>query len=45
MENDLKKLITDLLETITDTDLLDLVHKLLLESVQEVQEVAMNLFI
>ena len=45
MENDLKKLITDLLETITDTDLLDLVHKILLESVQEVQEVAMNLFI
>ena len=45
MENDLKKLITDLLETITDTDLLDLVHKILLESLQEVQEVAMNLFI
>ena len=45
MEDDLKKLITDLLETITDTDLLDLVHKLLLESVQEVQEIATNLLI
>lgn len=34
MENDLKTLITELLETIADTDLLDLVYKILLESLQ-----------
>ena len=45
MEDDLKKLITDLLENINDTELLDLIYKLLLESMQEVQEIAMNLFI
>ena len=34
MENELKVLITELLETIADTDLLDLVYKILLESLQ-----------
>lgn len=43
MEAELKKLITDLLETITDADLLDLIYKLLLESMQEVQEIAMSI--
>lgn len=38
MENELKKLITELLEGVTDTDLLDLIYKLLLESAQVVQE-------
>ena len=32
MENELKELITELLGAVTDTDLLDLVYKLLLES-------------
>lgn len=39
MDNELKKSITDLLEIVTDTDLLDLVYKVLLESTQVVQEV------
>lgn len=34
MENDLKKLISELLETITDSDLLDLLYKILLELMQ-----------
>lgn len=38
MENDLKKLIVDLLDTISDADLLDLVYKVLLESTKTSQE-------
>lgn len=37
MEHDLKKLIVDLLDTISDADLLDLVYKVLLESVEAPQ--------
>lgn len=33
MENDMIDLITELLSAVTDTDLLDLVYKLLLESI------------
>ena len=43
MEDDLKKLIADLLENINDTELLDLIYKILLESMQEVQEIAMSI--
>lgn len=32
MENDLRKIITELLEAVTDADLLDLIYKILLES-------------
>ena len=32
MENELKSLIVELLDKITDTDLLDLIYKILLES-------------
>ena len=38
MEHDLKKLIVDLLDNISDADLLDLVYKVLLESVEAPQE-------
>ena len=34
MENELKILITELLDAVTDTDLLDLIYKILLESIQ-----------
>ena len=37
MEHDLKKLIVDLLDTISDADLLDLVYKVLLESINASQ--------
>lgn len=37
MEHDLKKLIVDLLDTVNDTDLLDLVYKVLLESINASQ--------
>ena len=37
MENELKKVIAELLESVTDTDLLDLICKLLLESLEAVQ--------
>lgn len=39
MENELKKLIIDALENITDTDLLDLIYKLLIDSIQEAPSV------
>ena len=35
MENELRVLITELLEAVTDTDLLDLVYKILLNSITE----------
>lgn len=38
MEHDLKKLIVDLLASVNDTDLLDLVYKVLLESTKTSQE-------
>lgn len=34
MENELRKIITELLDAVTDTDLLDLVYKMLLDSIQ-----------
>ena len=34
MEQDMRNLITELLDTVTDADLLDLVYKILLESTQ-----------
>ena len=37
MEHDLKKLIVDLLASVNDTDLLDLVYKVLLESINASQ--------
>ena len=37
MENELKKVIAELLESVTDTDLLDLICKLLLESLEAVR--------
>lgn len=33
MENELRKIITELLEVVTDADLLDLIYKILLESI------------
>lgn len=35
MNNELRKLIIDALESITDVDLLDLIYKLLIDSLQE----------
>lgn len=35
MENALKNSITELLDLVTDTDLLDLIHKILLSSIPE----------
>lgn len=35
MNNELRNLIIDALENITDTDLLDLIYKLLIDSLQE----------
>ena len=34
MENELKVLIAELLEAVTDADLLDLIYKILLNSIQ-----------
>lgn len=45
MENELKDLIFKLLESITDTDLLDLVYRILLESLPEAQEIVTRLLI
>lgn len=36
MENELKILITELLEAVTDTDLLDLIYKIIIESTQSI---------
>lgn len=33
MENELRKIITELLEAVTDADLLDLIYKILIECV------------
>ena len=37
MENELRELIAELLSAVTDTDLLDLVYKLLLESTETLE--------
>ena len=37
MENEIKELITELLSAVTDTDLLDLIYKILLESKSSVE--------
>lgn len=34
MENELKRLIIELLEAVTDADLLDLIYKILMNSIQ-----------
>lgn len=38
MENELRKIITELLDAVKDTDLLDLVYKMLLDSIQAPSE-------
>jgi hypothetical protein len=38
MEQDMRNLITELLDTVTDADLLDLVYKILLESIPGASE-------
>lgn len=41
MEQDMRNLITELLDIVTDADLLDLVYKILLESTQCAPECAL----
>lgn len=36
MGDEIKALLTELIEKVTDTDLLDLIYKLLLESIQSI---------